>query len=227
VSKGNRLEGWVGEIGLQEEGLIRQLEGGDRTVGIGEGGLEMGEDLRRGSVGGLRWQRGQQLGRRAPGTQSGADFALALVEPFPDALPGPVAPLAVDGADGSEDAVGDGTLEEPPQSAGGQAEPSDFVGEPDAESASATAPCLAVAAKDPPRTQRLLLVALVKSVQKAVPNECADNLAVGTGRLLEPFGHRVPFLGSAVKPSFLAHSDDAFAKKRDFTSVGQRGTAAG
>ena len=76
--------------------------------------------------------------------------ALALVEPFPDAQQGPLTQLAVAGADGREDAAGDGALEEPPQSAGGQAEPSDFVGEPDAESPPATAPCLAVAAKDPP-----------------------------------------------------------------------------
>src|SRR4051794_32030281 len=33
--------------GLHEEGPHRLLEGGDRTVGVGEGGLEMCEDLRR------------------------------------------------------------------------------------------------------------------------------------------------------------------------------------
>ena len=31
--------------GLHEEGPHRMLESGDRTVGVGEGGLEMGEDL--------------------------------------------------------------------------------------------------------------------------------------------------------------------------------------
>ena len=39
--------------GLHEEGSHRMLEGGDRAEGVGEGGLEMGEDLRRRSVRGL------------------------------------------------------------------------------------------------------------------------------------------------------------------------------
>ena len=100
---------------------------------------------------------GQRLGRRAASAQCGADLALAQVEPFPDALPGPVAELAVDGAAGGDDAAGDGELEEPPQSAGGQAEPSDLVGEPDAEGPSATGTCMAVAAKDPPGADGLSL----------------------------------------------------------------------
>jgi hypothetical protein len=75
---------------------------------------------------------------------------------------------------------------------GGQAEPSDFVGEPDAEGPPATGTCLAVAAKDPPGAHRFSLgAALVKAVQKAVPNQRADHLAVRTGRLLEPLGNRV------------------------------------
>jgi len=105
------------------------LEGGDRTGGVGEGGLEMGEDLRGRPKRGLR----RQFGRRAPRRQCRADFALALVEPFPDALQGPVTEMAIGGADGSEDADGGSALEEAPQTAGGQAEPSDFVGDPDAE----------------------------------------------------------------------------------------------
>ena len=129
---------------------MRMLEGGDRAVGVGEGGLEMGEDLRGRLARGVRRRPGRQLGRRAASAQGGADLALCPVEAFPDALPGPVAELAIEGADGGEDAAGDGELEEPPQSAGGQAEPSDFVGEPDAEGPPATGACVAVAAKDPP-----------------------------------------------------------------------------
>jgi hypothetical protein len=63
------------------------LESGDRTVAVGEGGLEMGEDVRRRSV----FRR--QLGRRAPLEECGAGLALAVVEPLPDALPGPVAQM--------------------------------------------------------------------------------------------------------------------------------------
>ena len=121
------------------------------------------------------------VGRRAASEECGADVALAVVEPLPDALPGPVAQMAVGGADGGEDAVGDGVLEEAPQTGGGQAEASDFVGDPDAEGPPAAGPCVAVAAKDPPGAEGLSLgAAVVKTVQKAVLNESADDLAVRT-----------------------------------------------
>ena len=55
------------------------LEGGDRTGGVGEGGQEMGEDLGLGSV----FRR--QFGRRAALEKCGADVALGVEEPFPDA----------------------------------------------------------------------------------------------------------------------------------------------
>ncbi len=141
------------------------LEGGDGAVGIGKAGLEMSEDL-RGRL--ARWilrQVGQQFGWRAAPTQSGADLALSEVEPFPDALPGPLTQPAIHGTAGRQDAAGDGALEESPHSAGGQTEASDFVGGPDAERPPATAPCLAIAAKDPPSAHRLLLgIALVIAV---------------------------------------------------------------
>jgi hypothetical protein len=179
------------------------LEGGDRTVGFGEGGVEVCEDLRRRPLRGFR----RQLGRRAPARQCRADLALALVEPFPDALQGPVTKMAVGGADSCEYAAGGGAFKEPPQTTGGQAEPADFVGAPDAEGPPATRACIAVAAKDPPRAHGFSLgVALVKSAQKAMPNQRADNLAMRTRRLLEPLSNRAPFLGAAAKPSLLAHA---------------------
>ena len=114
------------------------------------------------------------------------------------------------------------------RAAGGQAEPSDFVGEPDAEGPPATGPCIAVAAKDPPGADRLSLgAAVVKAVQKAVPNQRADDLAVRTGRQLEPFRNRDPFLGAAVKPSLLAHSDHASAKIVILPAWGRGGVVAG
>ena len=196
-----RRVGWKGTRGgLDKEGPQRLLEGGDGTVGIGEGGLEMGEDLGRGSV-----FRGQLGGRAAP-EECGADGALAEVESLPDAQQGPVAEMAVEAANGGEDAAGNGALEEAPESAGGEAEASDFVGGPDAERVPAAGTCIAVATKDPLGTERFLLgVAVVKSVEKAVPNESADNLAVRTRGQLEPFGNRVPFVGVAEKPSLVAH----------------------
>jgi hypothetical protein len=193
--------------GSHEESPQRMLEGGDRTVGVGESGLEMGEDLRRWPARGFGRQRGRQLRWRAPLRQCRADLALAQVEALPEALPGPVAEMAIGGANGSEDAVGDGALEEAPQTAGGQAEPSDFVGAPDAESPTATATCLAVAAKNPPRADRLSLgMALLIAAQKAVANQRADHLAVRTRHLLKSLRHRAPFLGAADKPTHLAHA---------------------
>ena len=118
---------------------------------------------------------------------------MSLVKAFPDALPGPIAQPGVDGADGGEQAAGDGALKEPPQSAGGEAEPADFVGEPDADGPPATGTRIAVAAKDPPGAERLSLgAALVIAVQTAVPIQRADHIAVRAARLLEPFGDRHP-----------------------------------
>jgi hypothetical protein len=198
-----------GTMDLHEEGAQRMLEGGDRTVGLGEGGLEMCEDLRRRPVRGLSRQRG----RRTLPSQCRADFALALVEPSPDALQGPVTEMAVGGADGCEYGVGGGALEEPPQTAGCQTEPADFVSAPDAEGPSATRACIAIAAKDPPCADRFSPgVVLVKSAQIAVPNQRADHLAMRTRRLLEPLSNRVRFVDAAEKPSLLTHADHASTK---------------
>ena len=134
-----------GGSGSHEEGVHRMLEGGDGTGGVGEGGVEMGEDLRRRPARSFSRQRGRQLRRRAPCRQCRADVALAQVEASPEALPGPVTATAAGGVSGSVEAADDGALEEPPQTSGGQAEPANFVGAPDAEGPPATTPCLAVA----------------------------------------------------------------------------------
>src|SRR5262249_51222907 len=136
---------------LHEEGPQRMLEGGDGTVAVGKGGLEMGEDLRRRPLRGF----GRRLGWRAAAPQCRADLALALVEAFPDAPQGPVTQMVGSPANGTQDAAGGGELEESPQTAGCQAEPSDLVGDPDAEGPPATATCLAVATEDSPGAHRL------------------------------------------------------------------------
>ena len=163
----------------------------------------MCKDLRRRSA----RRFGRQLGRRTARRQCRADFALAQVESFPDALPGPVtAPAVGDDADRSGDAAGDGALEESPQSVSCQAQPSDFVGVPDAEGPPAPAPQIAVAAKDPPSADRFSLgVALVVSAQIAVANQRANRFAMRTRRLFELFSNRAPILLATAKPSLLAH----------------------
>ena len=210
---------------LHEEGVRRLLVGGDRTVGVREGGLEMREDLRR-----RRPARGfrRQRGRRATPKQRRADVALALVEPLPEALQGSVAQRTVGGADRGGDGAGDGASEELPQTTGCQAQPPDFVGAPDAESPSATVTPIAVAAKDSPCAHRFSLgAALVKSVQKAVPNQRANPLAMRARRQLEPLGDRDPFLLAAVKPSLLAHVRPMPPKITDSTGAKQCGVEAG
>jgi hypothetical protein len=188
--------------GLEEEGSQRMLEGGDRTVGMGKGGLEMREDLCRRPVRAV----GGQFGWRAAPGQCRAELGLTQVETLPDALQRAVAEMAIGGTDGSANGAGGGELEESPKRTGGQAESADFVGTPDAESAPATRPCLAIAAKDASGADGFLFaVFVVKSIQRAVAIEGADNLAMRTGRLLEQLRKRRPFVQAAAKPSLLAH----------------------
>ena len=148
---------------------------------------------------------------------------MAKAKAFPDALPGTVTEMAVCDTNGCENATSDGALEEPPQRAGGQAEPSDSVDDPDADCPSAAAPSLAVTAKDPPGADRFALRrTLVVAAQITVANQGADKLAVGTGRLFEPLRQRDPFLGIAAKPARFAHWENASDENRDFTDVGKR-----
>lgn len=194
------------------------LKSGDGAVGIGEGSLEMGEHLGRGSVfvGGL-W-------RRAASGQCGADVALGMAEAFPDAQQGPLVEMALEAAEGGTDAVGDDLLEESPESAGGQAEASDLVGEEDAEGLAAAGACIAIAAKDaagaagPP-----LGMAFVKTVEKAMANEVADGFAVGARGQFELFGEGVPFVVVAVKPRLVAHAASS-EKRRLYRNGEARGS---
>ena len=107
---------------------------------------------------------------------------------------------------GAGDAARDGVLEEPPQGAGGQTQPSDFVGNPDAEGPSAAGPPLAVAARDPPSADRFSLGAgVVKPVQEAMPNKRAGGLAVRARGQLEPLDKRSPLVLAVKEPSFVVH----------------------
>ena len=148
----------------------------------------------------------RQLGRRTSCRQCGANRALALVEPFPDALQGSVTQMTLGGANRGGDTVGDGALEELPQGVGSQAQQSDFVSAPDAESPPAAVTSIAVAAKDTSSTHGFSLgISVVVAAQIAVPNERANDLAMRTMRLLESLGKRVPFVAAAAKPPLFAH----------------------
>lgn len=104
----------------------------------------MGEDLCGGRPAG---RCGRELGRRTATQQGRADRTLSALKPTPDSPEGSVAAGTVGVADGGGDAAGDGPLEECPQGPGGQAQPPDSLGDPDADGPSAAAPAMAVAQK--------------------------------------------------------------------------------
>ena len=132
----------------------------------------MSQDLRR-----RRLSRLGKLKRLAVLPKRRADLALAEVESFPDPLHLPVAQVAVDVADSRDQAVGDNRLEKHPQTAGREAQPPDFVCEPDAERPPAACSTVAVAAEEPPSANRLFpWTALIIATQKAVPNQKASRL---------------------------------------------------
>ncbi len=128
-----------------KEGSHRHLEGGDGTVVVWEGGLEVGEDV---CGWGPASGNGRELGRRTATQERGADGTLCPVESHPDASEGSVASGALGGVDGGRDGAADGVLKKCPQCACGDAQASDFVGEPDAEGSSAALPPMTVTAKD-------------------------------------------------------------------------------
>ena len=118
----------------------------------------------------------------------------------------PVAQVAVDAADGRDHAAGDNGLEKRPQTAGREAQPSDFVRDPDAERPPAALAIVAVAAEDPPGADRLFpRTALIIATQEAVQNQQAGHLAMRARRRLELLVNREKALLATVEPSPLAH----------------------
>ncbi len=70
------------DSGLHEEGFGHILKGGDRTIMVGEGGVQVGEDLRLRLAWVFRWR----IRWSTEFIQGRADVALAQLEAFPDAL---------------------------------------------------------------------------------------------------------------------------------------------
>ena len=211
------------DSGLHEEGAGHILKRGDGTVMVGEGGLLVYEDLRFRLASVFRWR----IRWSTVGIQSGADVALAQSEASPDPLQSSGAQVAVGSADGGGDAAGDGALEEAPEHVGREAEPSDFVGEPDADSASTAGSGIAIAAEYATSADGLpLWIGLVESVQEAMQIECSDGCAVRTVGEFELFSDRAPILGAAVEPLQLAHTG-ASPKRVIIPAWGQGGVVAG
>jgi hypothetical protein len=184
--------------GLHEESSQGLLEVGNGTVGVGKGGVKMSENLgRRQSSQDTRCPRG----RRTLAQEGRANAALAEVEAFADPLPGTVAQMARSGADGGPQAAGEKTLEEGPQSARGEAEPTDLVGEPDAEGASATASPRTITAEDTACPQGFASGAgVVKAVQGAMANQETHGVAMRTGRQLELLDDGNPLIIATEEP---------------------------
>ena len=142
----------------------------------------------------------EEFRRWTLGRQGRANLGLTPVEAFPDSLEGSVIQMTGSGVDRKGDSARDGALEKPPEASGRQAEPADFVGEPDAESASATGTCIAVVAEDPMGPLDFFPGAtLVVAVQTAVVNQRTDRLTVRALRLLDLFGEGGPFFVAMAK----------------------------
>src|SRR6185437_2330630 len=90
-------------------------------------------------------------------------------------------------------------------SPGGQAQPPDFVGDPDADGPSAAAAAMAVAAVDPPGADGSPGAAVIEASKRAVADERADGAAVRARRQLEPLDDRGPLRLAAAEPSHVAH----------------------
>src|SRR5947208_1854395 len=133
--------------------------------------------------------------------------------------------MADEVAAGGEDAVGDGVLEELPESDGGESKASDFVGEPEGEGLAAAGLFPALVAQDSPSAEdRLPGTVLVKAVEKAVADERADAVAMRTGGQLEPFEKSVELVVIVVKASQLVHGASS-AKIAIVASRGRSGVA--
>ena len=163
--------------GLHEEGAQRMLEGGDGTVGVGEGGLEMGEDLRG------RPARGFSAGGNSGGGQRPHRAVRILLWPRSNRFQMRCQVRSLRWQSTARMAA-----RMPPATArwrnrhrarGGQAEPSDLVGEPDAEGPPAAAACVAVAAKDPPGADRLSLGSRLSSKPRKKPWRSKGDVETG------------------------------------------------
>src|SRR6185437_9076094 len=195
----------VDENDSDKERSGRLLEGGDRAIGVGKRYREVRENL---CGGGPASRCGGSMGRRAATEQGGADRALIPLKSGPDSPQGSIAARTFAGTDGGGNAAGDGPLEECPDGAGGQAQPPDFVGEPDADGPSAAAAAMAVAAEDPAGADGFSGAAVIESGEHAVADECADGAAVGARRELEPLDDHGPLRLAAAEPAYVAHDRD-------------------
>ena len=181
-------------MGLQAEEMQGVLIGGERAVGLGKGGLQVGDDLGLGSFcRQLRWW--------APSQQNGTEGTLGPREAMPETLPGPVTPLKLGHRSCCcRDAAGEDLSQESPHYPRAQAQAADFVGQPDTDGPSTTTLRMPVAAVDPSRPQTLSL-ALVIPHQAAMTNQSPHRPAMRTRRQLEPLHQMRPFCLTPVKPT--------------------------
>ena len=173
---------------LHEAGLQPDLEGDKRARMVAECRLEM-------SVRMLRRLLGSELRRLAEPGQRRANGALGLSKTFPDPVGRGLAQAAVEFAEGLPFVAGGNAVDEKrPQAFGGQEQPCDLVGPPDAESSAAAAGSISVAAEDPLRSHGLPpRMLIVIAAEKSVSNQPADLFAVRTRRQLQLRQHLLEF----------------------------------
>ena len=126
-----------------------------------------------------------QPGRCAALGERGTDMALAVHETLPDSIGRRDAEIRVQCAKGfSFVSKNNHELEECPQRICAEAQAFDFIGDPNAESVSATAVALlAVVTEDAPAATRFpIFIGLSVAIQLAVENQRSSRFAMRTGR---------------------------------------------
>ena len=146
---------------------------------------------------------------------------------MPDPPEGSVAAGTFGLTDRRGDTSNDGPLEKRPHGAGGQAQPPDFLGNPDARGPAAAKTSMTVTAEDPPGPDGPSGTAIIESDEHAVPDEHADRPAMRARRQFEPLGERGPLRAVPVKPPLVAHDPTPAGKSPSITRVGRAGKAAG
>ena len=198
----------------------RVLEGGDRTVGVGEGGLEMGEDLAPPVR--ADWQAAAAA--RAAGTAPSSAVRIVL---WPRSkrfqMRCKVRSLrwqwTARMAAGMLPATASWRNRHRPR--GGQAQSSDLVGEPDAEGPSATGSCVAVAAKDPPGAEGFALGAACRQSRTDSHAESGAPTALQWGQGVCLSLSAIAFHSSSLRQNHRCSptGTDALRKSHDFTGV--------
>ena len=144
----------------------------------------------------------RDLGRLTQRSKCGANAALGVVKPFPNAIWRGIRKPAFQTLKGPEFIVTtDRMLQKRPQAVGCEEQAFDLVGHPNAEGSSAASRPISITAEDASGTHRFLaLVLVVVATQKSVPNEVSNPLAMRASDRFQRGTSRLEFLQRTADP---------------------------